>query len=855
MRRAGLEEYGVGRDAAVRTGRITAACRWLNDCSKRAARGSFYFVGWTALLVAFSARGAEYWTLASEYVPGMAGQVEAFARHRDGKVVVYGSLVRTGGSLASGTYGVVRLNEDGTRDPSFAVAAIEPGEWIEDLAAQPDGGTVAIGNFFWGASSRSAIRFRADGSRDPDFKLTDSLFSGQVWIVAGLVTDEAGYCYAVPRDTQGNAKALTRYTPSGEVDPSFAGPSDILSGFGIACLIPALDGSLFVSSWNGRLRKLRHDGSVDPSFTLDPSAGWREVCGLFALPDHRVLVISRDRADTLTGSDGEILSFLRLDQTGTIDYRYYSAYYGVWPARFDPRNNQIVAGVLFDLLRESGVVNASVSGRTVARNTRGQFHVDWSGQALAASFATYSFGDWSFAKWQRTALNSPSVDPAITFRLATSSSLALRTPGTALHLSVAPGGLYPVSYQWFKNGLALPAETGPTLEFKNLSSADVGAYRIRVSNRYHSATRSYPLLLAGNGLPPVIVQEPRGSQIPPGSGHDLSASVYGTPAPSLRWLFNGRPSPMATIVGRAGAAGIPTVLRFVNFQPADAGLYSLTADNNGSDVRASEPTIMGLRGAAKITGHASEVGSDIRHPDGNIYDQVLLHGAAAVQADPGQILRASYIDLNNDIVQVEFSGAGTLNIGFPGGVTGPAPASNYHQDGVAYVKGHANLIVVDADETTHLSVFSVGRLTALNPTLFRDEVDYDGVADLGYIAISSPSGRFGGLRAGNAHFFASVGFAGLFSPGIEFTKPIFIGEIEAYDSAVPLLAYRSAAQVTITGGDLRQPNGRGIWVRADPELQFTAGTTSHGEMLPAQSGGGTFERHAFADGDGAAPSS
>src|SRR4051812_47319999 len=55
--------------------------------------------------------------------------------------------------------------------------------------------------------------------------------------------------------------------------------------------------------------------------------------------------------------------------------------------------------------------------------------------------------------------------------------------------------------------------------------------------------------------------------------------------------------------------------------------------------------------------------SNIQHPNGNIYDQVLMKTASiTVTADPGQVTRVSFLDPQGDIVQAEFSGAGSLSI-------------------------------------------------------------------------------------------------------------------------------------------------------------------------------------------------
>ena len=65
---------------------------------------------------------------------------------------------------------------------------------------------------------------------------------------------------------------------------------------------------------------------------------------------------------------------------------------------------------------------------------------------------------------------------------------------------------------------------------------------------------------------------------------------------------------------------------------------------------------------ATVVGGGEEVGSDISF-QGNTYDQILMTGASVtVSADAGQIVRVSAVDSNDDIVQYEFSGAGTMNI-------------------------------------------------------------------------------------------------------------------------------------------------------------------------------------------------
>jgi hypothetical protein len=277
-------------------------------------------------------------------------------------------------------------------------------------------------------------------------------------------------------------------------------------------------------------------------------------------------------------------------------------------------------------------------------------------------------------------------------------------------------------------------------------------------------------------------------------------------------------------------------------QPPSAGLYTYTVQTPGGASATSEPVIVGVATTEKVEGTGTQVGADIVHPNGNIYDQLLLEGAGATfTAEPAQVTRMSYVDLSGDIVQVEFSGAGSLSLVMDDAGT-PAPAANYNQPGVNYVRGHVGIVITGANETTNVAVFSVGRITAVNQTLFREEVAYDGVANIAFIAIQSTNGQFGGVRTGNVEYYAQSGFTGLYAPGVAFAGPVNIGDIQAFDNAQPLLVVGSAPNAQITGGSLAQPNGQPVTVNGLTQLTMVPGQTSQGDALPAQTNQGVLEQ-------------
>jgi len=143
-------------------------------------------------------------------------------------------------------------------------------------------------------------------------------------------------------------------------------------------------------------------------------------------------------------------------------------------------------------------------------------------------------------------------------------------------------------------------------------------------------------------------------------------------------------------------------------------------------------------------------------------------------------------------------------------------------------------VITGSDATTNVSVFTVGKITAVNQSLFKSTVSYDGVADLAFIAIQSKDGKFGGIRTGNVNYFATQGFTGIYAPGVNVTGPINVGDINAHDSAQAVLVTGSVASVKVCGGNLEQANGQPVQVSGLGEVQFVVGTTSHGGVLPAQ---------------------
>ena len=221
-----------------------------------------------------------------------------------------------------------------------------------------------------------------------------------------------------------------------------------------------------------------------------------------------------------------------------------------------------------------------------------------------------------------------------------------------------------------------------------------------------------------------------------------------------------------------------------------------------------------------LEGTGDIAGENIQHPNGNIFDQVLLTGESIrLQARPNQITRVSFMDEDEDIVQVEFSGAGTFTVTLdPATFLTPAIPPRYNQV-VEYVTGKPSVVIDGADSSTFFSIFTVGSINAVNQALFPEGQVYDAEADVTLVEVINSTGM-GGMQLSNTVFSGSTGKVGIDARGVPIAVRLTVGDIDADGDAVPHLLFGGGSftvaagnpGLRITGGDLEQTNGASIVV-------------------------------------------
>jgi hypothetical protein len=115
--------------------------------------------------------------------------------------------------------------------------------------------------------------------------------------------------------------------------------------------------------------------------------------------------------------------------------------------------------------------------------------------------------------------------------------------GQPLTLNVQAGGGGTVSYQWFKDGLALGSGTSATLRVANVTLEDAGLYQVRVSNASSSLMSS---LVTVKVQQPLSVTLPSSLDVNLGQSANLVPTVLGSGSLSYQWLLNGRELSSAT---------------------------------------------------------------------------------------------------------------------------------------------------------------------------------------------------------------------------------------------------------------------------------------------------------------------
>ena len=314
---------------------------------------------------------------------------------------------------------------------------------------------------------------------------------------------------------------------------------------------------------------------------------------------------------------------------------------------------------------------------------------------------------------------------------------------------------------------------------------------------------------------PTITAQPASQEVPAGTAVTVSVTATGDGL-TYQWYLGSSGDTSNPIAGATSST----------FDKGEANETSScwvrVSQVSGASVDSETAVITVLAPAVPLVleGTGDIAGENIQHPNGNIFDQILLTGESIrLQARPNQITRVSFMDPDEDIVQVEFSGAGTFTVTLDPATFLPAALPPRYNQSVEYVTGKPSVVIDGADSTTFFSIFTVGRINAVNQALFPEGQVYDAEADVTLVEVINSTGM-GGMQLSNTVFSGSTGRIGVDARGVPIAVRLTVGDIDADGDAVPHLLFGDGSftvaagnpGLRITGGDLAQTNGASIVV-------------------------------------------
>ncbi|MBI5766901.1 MAG: IPT/TIG domain-containing protein [Verrucomicrobia bacterium] len=173
------------------------------------------------------------------------------------------------------------------------------------------------------------------------------------------------------------------------------------------------------------------------------------------------------------------------------------------------------------------------------------------------------------------------VVPSVTLLRSTVLPVSITTQPAAVAVdlgqpaafAVVATGDAPITYQWRRNGTALPGATNATYTIASTTLTDAGSFDVEVTNPAGTVrSQAAQLSIKPTLITPVIAAQ----AVPIGGSLTLSVSVNAVPAPTFAWRLNGVPIAGATnpTYSLSGATA------------AQAGDYTVVITNAGGTLTA-----------------------------------------------------------------------------------------------------------------------------------------------------------------------------------------------------------------------------------------------------------------------------
>jgi len=481
------------------------------------------------------------------------GTIYALALQSDGKIIIAGAFCSINGVGPIGLkgiepFGLARLNQDGSVDDTFGYQPYNPpGSFylvtgFNAVAVQSDG-KILVAPDGAGAPMASLLRLNSDGSVDPTFSPpTVQWMNGYTGLDSLALQPDGHILIGGLFDTVNGAThgSLARLNTNGTVDPTFQinlfqAPDELTgstNGF-VLSIVPLPNGSTLVGGvfqgangaiWTNLIR-LTAANAIDTTFrSHELNFYGDDATGEFAIGGISTIAVDAEGRIIVGGSVGS--SVTRLAPDGSLDGSFQhpclpsgDGCLGYMNAALPEADGHILIGGSFGFilppswmtgiarLNADGSLDSSYgyAGGGVGEGEVNAFCLQPDGKVLVGGSFTNINGQLRNSLARLLPDSQAGTPPTI---LGEPTSRTNQTGGLAL-LWVCAEGDAPLTYQWFKNGGALPGATNALLAINSLQSGDAGAYSVQVGNPFGSVTSAVAMLtVASNPTLPAALSVP-----------------------------------------------------------------------------------------------------------------------------------------------------------------------------------------------------------------------------------------------------------------------------------------------------------------------------------------------------------
>lgn len=276
----------------------------------------------------------------------------------DGKIVIGGMFTSISGKSRNL---IARLNPDGSLDESFnpgrgGEVSIgtginnDPTPFIIWMDRQPDGKILAIGNFhdYDGAASSGIVRINEDGSRDASFNVGAGI---NTWGRFVRVLDNSQIILSGWFTSYNNQSfnRLVRVNSDGSIDHSL----NAFFGDKTSCYTvdPLTDGKLIVAGhsvndqglFKREIKRLNADGSDDPTW---PAHANEKIESILPQPNGKIIVVG----EFTSVNDVPKTAIARLNEDGSLDSTLEASVSGmIWNVTQTRDKKLLVCGTFYSV--------------------------------------------------------------------------------------------------------------------------------------------------------------------------------------------------------------------------------------------------------------------------------------------------------------------------------------------------------------------------------------------------------------------------------------------------------------------------------------------------------------------------